>query len=365
MSMRQVAQLAGVSTSTVSRVINDRPNVAAETVLSVKQAMKRLHFAPTIRRTSLPSNHSNVRATNIAFIVFADANGQRAQTFDKLLRGVSAALSKQDISLIFSFVRDPSHLPPRVTERRVDGVLLHGGQPSTWDIIPRLGNLPACWLMANPTKPTFGDQVMPDNNHIGEIAAQYLLRRGHRRLAYLGSGNGFWWLKIRSSAFMQATAEVGLEVDFLEARGDQEIWTGDGAINVAQGLVDRLMALSPRPTGLFVAEDHLLPALDAALWMRGLRMGKGKDFEVISCNNEQPHLSGLHDVPVTIDIRAESIGWRGVEQLLWRLRNPDAVDRVRTMVEPVLVEPNVYGSGVTNGSSNGNLPGGFDTQGDL
>jgi LacI family transcriptional regulator len=351
MSMRQVAQLAGVSTSTVSRVVNERPNVSPTTVLSVRQAMKRLNFEPVLRRSHDGHHAAYPQIGSIALIVFGDPNGQRAQTFDKLLRGVSAALSKRDQSLIFGVVRDPEQIPPRVLERRVDGVLLHGGQPM-WDIKAKLGKLPVCWLMANPRKPDFGDQVMPDNTVIGELAAQYLLRHGHRRLAYLGSANGYWWLKIRSSSFVQAAADVGLDVDFLEADARHNAWTREGAHAAANELIDRLLALSPRPTGLFVAEDHLLPALDTVLWMRGLRMGKEKDFEVISCNNEQPHLSGLHDVPATIDIRAESIGMRGVEQLIWRLQHPEIGDRVRTMVEPCLVEPI---NGAKNGKAQGDL----------
>jgi hypothetical protein len=48
---------------------------------------------------------------------------------------------------------------------------------------------------------------------------------------------------------------------------------------------------------------------------------------------------GLQVTPATIDIRPESIGRLGVEQLLWRMRNPTVPERVRVMVEPVLIEP--------------------------
>jgi DNA-binding LacI/PurR family transcriptional regulator len=93
------------------------------------------------------------------------------------------------------------------------------------------------------------------------------------------------------------------------------------------------------PSGLFIAEDRLVPLIDAVLSRRGVKIGHGRDAEIISCNNERPYLIGLSAVPATIDIRAESIGRRAVEQLVWRLRNPNVRERIRSMVEPVLVEP--------------------------
>jgi DNA-binding LacI/PurR family transcriptional regulator len=47
----------------------------------------------------------------------------------------------------------------------------------------------------------------------------------------------------------------------------------------------------------------------------------------------------LHPAPATLDIRAESIGRRGIEHLIWRLDNGHVEERIRKMVEPILVEP--------------------------
>src|SRR5207244_5084459 len=122
LAIREVAQLAGVSTSTVSRVINDRPNVAADTVASVKRAIGQLSFAPSPRRCGpKPGAASPIRTATIAFLVFGTSGSHPAPAFEKLLRGVSSASSQRDLSLIFSFVSDPSQLPPRISDRRVDG----------------------------------------------------------------------------------------------------------------------------------------------------------------------------------------------------------------------------------------------------
>jgi LacI family transcriptional regulator len=192
---------------------------------------------------------------------------------------------------------------------------------------------------------------MPDNTVIGELAAKYLVRRGHRRLAYLGVGKGVWSLGVRSLSFARTASDAGAAVQLLEAadeRAGADLWAGDGIAGAAQVLVHQLLQTAPRPTGLFVAEDRLLAAVVAALAGHGLVAGPGADVEIISCNNERPHLIGLAAPPATIDIRAEAIGRRGVEQLLWRMRNPGLQERIRTMVEPLIVEPGRPAQVVTN-----------------
>ena len=341
MSIRNVAQLAGVSTSTVSRVLNERPNVAAATVESVRRAMRELSFSPAARRRG-PRAYDGLKTATIAFMVLGTSGSRPAPAFEKLLRGVSEQSSRSNLNLIFSFVSDPEQLPPKIAERRVDGLLLHGELP-TLEVQARLQSLPTVWLMANPQRPTWGDQVMPDNADIGATAAKYLLRRGHRRLAYLGAARQ-WSLETRSMSFAHAAHEAGAEVEIIETREEPagDFWQRDGLSSAARTLADRLAHSHARPSGLFIAEDRLVPLVDAAMRLYGAWNDPSRDpahpMSIISCNNERSHFAGLQFVPATIDIRAEAIGRLGVERLIWRLRCPDVPERIRCMVEPVLVE---------------------------
>ncbi len=260
--------------------------------------------------------------------MFGTSGSNTAPAFELLLRGVSSAVPQRGLNTIFSFVSDPTQLPPRIVERGVDGLLLHGERPGP-SVAQKLQTLPTVWLMANRQRPTWGDQVMPDNTVVGQLAAQYLVRAGHRHLAYLGVSTPSWSLRIRAMAFEQY-AELGADITLLESSPEiaptSDYWRGDGLADSVRPLVDRFIATDPRPTGLFVAEDRLMPHVDAALAQRGLRTGPntsgGGDVQLISCNNERPHLLHLRTVPAEIDIRVESIGRRGVEQLLWRCATP-------------------------------------------
>jgi LacI family transcriptional regulator len=348
MSLQRVAQLAGVSTSTVSRVVHDHPSVASGTATVVRDAIRRLEFSPAIRgRRVRREQPARRQLASLGFVILGTSGANAAPAFEKLLRGVSASCNDSRLNLTIGFVTDAADVPQWLAARTVDGLLLHGELP-TGALQERLRALPAVWLMANRRRPTWGDQVMPNNAVIGDLAARYLIRRGHRRLAHLGVGGGSWSLRLRAFAFAHAAEDAGASVRVLDAPPEatatsgHDYWCADGLAAAADQMV---AGLTPggdgrlAATGLFVAEDRLLPLVDRALAARGVRSGPGGDVEIVSCNNEQPHHAGLQSRPAVIDIRAEAIGRRGVEQLVWRARNPEVGERVRTMVEPVLIEP--------------------------
>lgn len=335
--MKNVAELAGVSLSTVSRVINDRPRVAPATAELVRRAMAQVQFTPQIRRVSSRSRSGGGALQTVAFLVLGTSDEPMTPGFEKLLRGVSDGAAEQQINLLVHFVSDVEHLPATVTQHRIDGLLLHGTQP-TGLLRERLQELPTVWLMANRQRPAFGDQVMPDNESIGEIAAHYLLERGQRILAFL-EPNMTWAMDIRSQAFCRAAREQKAHIEILSgpAVGSAAGSSGECLRGLIRELVEQMLASRPQPTGLFVAEDRLMPAVEAALQQHGVRLGQ--DLTVISCNYEPAHLMGLSVPPATIDIRVESIGRRGLEQLRWRMQHPEVVERFRALVEPILVIP--------------------------
>jgi DNA-binding LacI/PurR family transcriptional regulator len=337
MSMREVAQLAGVSVSTVSRVANDHPNIAATTSESVRNAMAQLKFVPQLRnfprRIVLDSSRQS-----IGFVVFGQSASNTAPSFHKLLRGVSDAARDLNSDLVFSFVSHASDLPRSIADARVGGLLVHGQRPSP-SIERQLADVPTVWLMANRERPQWGDQVMPNNPVVGEMAVKYLAQRGHRRLACLKAAGDGWSLRLRAWAFTAAASEAGIDARVVEVPEAEsaDVWCSIGLARTADRLVNELLSSGPVPTGLFILEDRLLPVVDAALAARGLRAGRGKDVEMISCNNERAPVPGLYH-PATLDLRADVIGRRGVELLLWRMRNTDFSERVSLLIEPELVE---------------------------
>jgi LacI family transcriptional regulator len=340
MSITRVAKLAGVSSSTVSRVINHHPRVAPETAEAVRKAMEALSYTPSDRRPGpKPAGRGGQpRGASIAFLVLGADRNRATPAFEDLLHGVSRGASQHDLNLVFSHVPNPEELPARVSAQRVDGILLHGAAPGK-ALRERLRRVPTVWLMGNRRRPEWGDQVMPDGYEVGDLAAKYLLGRGHRNLAFLNLDANHWPFRVYGHAFGVTAADAGATVQMVEqARAAlPDYWGGHSAESI-DSLVGRYLALTPRPTGVFVADDIQVASLQPAFQRRGVELGPGH-VELISCNNEKPYLVGLHPRPAVIDIRVESIGCRGVEQLLWRLEHADVDERIITMIEPTIVGP--------------------------
>jgi DNA-binding LacI/PurR family transcriptional regulator len=340
MSITKVAKLAGVSSSTVSRVINNHPRVAPNTEKSVRKAMEEIGYTPSERRPGPKSqNRLKSETKNIAFLVFGATNGQATPAFAGLLRGVSMAATETNLEVSFSYVPDPEQLPSRLLEQGVDGVLLHGSRPGP-EVERRLRKIPAVWLMGNRRRPEWGDQVMPDTYEVGHLAAHYLIEAGHSHLVFMNLDAGHWPFRQYYLAFSSAAVEQHVEVTALEqSRQISSDYWGSHSPAAVEAMVSRFMAMTPRPTGIFVADDIQVAVLQPALQKAGLEIDPGHT-QIISCNNEKPFLVGLMPRPAVVDIRVESIGRRGVEQLQWRMSHPHVNERIISGVEPFLVQPN-------------------------
>ena len=334
MSITRVAKLAGVSSSTVSRVINNHPRVAPETVASVHKAMEKLNYVPSDRRPGpKPSLRTRTGATNIAFLVLGTSGNRATPAFEGLLHGVSLGANQHDLNLVFTHVPDAEHLSSRVMSGRIDAALLHGALPGK-ELRERLRGVPTVWLMGNRRRPEWGDQVMPDGYEVGELAAKHLLARGHRHLAFLNMDGTHWALRLYGHAFAATATDAGIPCERLEQpRESGGGYWHEHSFDAVERLVGHYLALKSRPTGLFVADDMQVALIQPALQRHGIEIGPG-NVEVVSCNNEQPYLVGLNPKPTEIDIRASSVGLRGIEQLIWRLEHPTVAERIVTTIEP-------------------------------
>lgn len=256
MSITRVAKIAGVSSSTVSRVINNHPRVAPDTERAVRKAMEELGYTPSERRPG-PKSQARLKSEtkNIVFLVLGALTGQSTPAFSGLLRGVSMGATEYNLDLSFSYVPDPQQLPSRIFDQGIDGVLLHGAKPGI-EIERRLRKIPTVWLMGNRRRPEWGDQVMPDTYEVGHLAAQHLLSHGHTELAYLNLAADHWPFRQFYLAFQSTAAEQGANVVSIEQsrQVSSEYWRTHN-MKAVELLVDRFMAVSPRPTGIFVAED--------------------------------------------------------------------------------------------------------------
>jgi len=347
-SIVDVARVAGVGVGTVSRVLNHAPNVNPETATQVHAAVAKLGYrlpARGNRRGPRPNRKATVSRTKREILLAVlgpqglDWVLQCAPVFAGVLHGIEGAVSDKGLLLTMRQAANWRELAGGIESDLPSALMVLGfesGIGSRSGLPAAIQQLPTVWTMGSPLD-FRGDHVQPDHMKIGSMAAEYLLGKGCKRFAALGTGLGSPAnLKgFRNDSFQWTVQQRGGKVQMLHS--PDLVGIGPGIHEVNAKVLDTLLAAllkGPRPDALFLESDILAPAVYQRLAAAGVR--PQEDFEIVTCNNERPYLSPLVPKPTVIDIQPQVIGRRAVDQLLWRAANRHA-PAMRIMVEPVLV----------------------------
>jgi LacI family transcriptional regulator len=200
-----VANAAGVSLRTASRVLNDDHRVAADTRGRVLQAMRSLHFQPDAVARSLRAGTD----VSVGFVVESIADPFFAEVIDS----VETALGRHGRPvLVASTHRDDAReqqVVRRMLDRRVAGLLLAptGGDHAWLD--PERTPLV---LIDRPAPGVDADLVDIDDRRAADDAVTHLIRHGHRRIAYVGDTSSIPTSSARLEGYLAAHARHGLAV---------------------------------------------------------------------------------------------------------------------------------------------------------
>lgn len=344
MSIVEVAKVAGVSHSTVSRVINNRPGVSPKAASDVRRAMKKIGYTPPARRRGPQSQKSDGLHTRTvaALLVGAEIDLMRTPLVASIVHAVERQLAEHHLSMTFGQVPPDGKFPAGVSKSSIDGLLLFGQVPGP-ALTAKLEAFPTVWLLSKRGKYVdWGDRVHPDNEQVAQLAVDYLFERGHRRMAYLNpSSTTHTAFAERGTAFVQLAEAKGGTATILQRNSAQS----DLPMRVVQNVIDNRMIdqlvkefleITPLPTGLFIPADIVTAMVQSSLLRYGIRVGK--QVEIISCNNDASALAGLNPLPATIDLRPNVIGSRAVDQLLQRIKHPMELSRTDIRVAPRLVQ---------------------------
>jgi DNA-binding LacI/PurR family transcriptional regulator len=266
-TIRDVAQHAGVSVATVSRVINDSPLVLEPTRARVQASVDELGY----RLNATARNLSIGRAMAVGVVVPFFT----APSVIERLRGVVERLGRgerREYDLMLYDVEAPEQregaLRDLARRDRVAGLLIISlaVTDAEVDALER-GGLPA--VLVDATHPRL-PRVVIDNVSGGEIAAQHLLARGHRRIGFIGdqpaNAYGFTSSEDRRRGFRDALLAAGVPPD------PQLDRYGPHGRDEAGALADELLALSDPPTAIFAASDLQAIGVLKAAERRGVRV---------------------------------------------------------------------------------------------
>jgi DNA-binding LacI/PurR family transcriptional regulator len=262
------------------------------------------------------------------------------------LQGIENALSAHGRSLLIANIPNGDRVPPFLTEGRVEGLILKGPNQgelpseSASELIKHIYRLPHVWVMGR-LPAALGDHCNFDTNSAGRLVAEHFVKKGHKRVAFMNPKPGQIQFEKVKSAFLNHAARLGLEETLLEVAAPGKL-TWPLPATTLQENVDVLtqrwaqMPAKSRPTAIFIPSDRT--ALQLYTSLERLKMRVGTDVSVVSCNNEKSLVMNLSPMLTTIDVHADFIGRRAVDQLLWRIQHPNEEHFMQLLVEPTLVE---------------------------
>ena len=322
-TLEVVAELAGVSRATVSRVVNGSSKVSAEVHAAVTKAISELGYVPNRAARTLVT-----RRTDTIVLIMHERTDTVFEDpfFANVLRGVNAAMSSTDLQLVLLHARGDQQRERAlryVCNGHVDGALLismHGDDPMP-DAI-RAAEIPMVAMGRPPSGPR-ADYVDADNAGGGREAVRHLIATGRRCLATLAGPLDMSAGVDRLRGYVQATRTASMRAaagrvaygDFTEAAGYRGI--------------KQLLEKTPKIDGVFIASD--LMAMGA---LRALReLGRRVPDDVAIIGFDDAPLARYADPPLTtIRQPVERLGQEMVRLLLHRQSDPDG--ELQTIILP-------------------------------
>lgn len=308
-TMEDVASRAGVSTSTVSHVLNGTRKVSPTTVQAVQRAIQQLGYIPNTLARSLARSSTNT----IGVAISALSN----HYFSETVHAIETECAKHGYMMLFADPHDDPEQELRVVtalhHRRVDGILL---APST-------GSKALEYLQANEVPTVLVDRMMNEqfdqvgveNTRSTEALVTHLIEHGHRRIGFIAGRPGLGTTDERVAGYRAALQAAGLLVD------PQLVVNGDSNSETARIATAQLLALPARPTAIMAGNN--LMTLGAMHALRDAKVEVPGHIALVGFDDFDwadffvPRLT-LIAQPV------KELGARAVQTLLQRMASPAA-----------------------------------------
>lgn len=317
-TMTDVAALAGVSLKTVSRVVNGEPGVSPDLVERVRRAVDQLDY----RHNLAASNLRRGRRTQTVGVLLHDLRNEFAAG---LLRAIEDRARSHSVAVLAASLDNSEErereLVADLVVRRVDGFVLTPSSPDQSYLSAELrAGLPVV-AVDRPAQGVAVDTVLVDNAAGARAATDYLIARGHRRIACLTDRSTIWTAVERRRGHAEALHHAGIPLD------DRLVVPGVATDDEAADVVTRLLALDDPPSALFTARNDLTVGAIRALQRQGLQ----RDIAVVGFDDFP--LSDLIAPTVTVvaqDLRA--LGAAAADLLFERMHG--TAELPRTVVLP-------------------------------
>ena len=325
-TIKDVAKMAGVSTTTVSHVINKTRFVAKETEEAVMQAIKSLKYSPSAVARSLKVNTTK----SIGMIVTTS----ESPYFAEIIHAVEDHCYRQGYSLFLCNTQnDPEKIKNHVemlTKKRVDGLLVMCSEYTqhSLDVLSGFSSVPMVVMDWGPNADT---DIIEDNSfNGGYIATKHLIDCGHKAIGLIAGEFDKTTARTRYEGFVKAMNEANLPI--------HENWIMEGFFEPEDGYecMNKILVQDNLPTAVFCCNDVMALGAISAITEKGLRVPD--DISIIGYDNI--HSSRFYAPPLTTIHQSKSrLGAQAVNLLFERIANKDndSHEKHRIAIHPELV----------------------------
>lgn len=321
----QVAQLAGVSQSAVSRVFTPGASVSKKTEEKVRKAAAELGYRPNVLARAMVSGKSRI----IGLVVGYLDNYFYPEALEKL----SNALQEQGYHvLIFMASRSAGNIDDvmdEILDYQVDGVIL-ASVPMSSDIAMRCQQAGVPVVLFNRSQDLEGITTVTSDNYAGgRKVAEFLVAGGHEKIAYIAGWQGASTQRDREAGFRAALGEAGKTVFKMDA--------GEFHTENARAAARRMFDVAPddRPDAVFVANDHMaLAVMDVIRFELGLRIPE--DISVVGYDDVPPAAWPAYNL-TTIRQRANMMVAETVAALFEHIDTPETAGPRKVAIDGPLI----------------------------
>ena len=299
-TIKDIARLAEVSPSTVSRALHDNPRISEEVRQKVRKIATDLDFHPNQMARSLVNRRTRIVGVMFPGLAYATMGHP---FYPEVLRGLGKVAGERRYHMLLSTgsdnLSDEEAVRALSESGYVSGLILLAAQEGQDDAMFGSHALPFVEI-GHPRDAEQHYYVDTDNVDAGRCVTQYLIDRGHRRILFLGQDNRYPVTMDRRKGYVQALSDAGLSL--------RERWcvptrfienTTDSA------LLASIFTEGERPTAVVSMDDNLSIGLISYLGSIGLSVPQ--DVSIVSFNNSA---AGLYASPplTTVDVDPYRLG---------------------------------------------------------
>jgi LacI family transcriptional regulator len=313
-TIHDVAEKAGVSIKTVSRVLNDANSVSAKTRQRIEQAMQVLDFAPSAAARMLRGRPTDLVA------VIADKLTTTPDS-SEIIKGIQSVCEDLGKMLIIGETGGQAHVASRLVAdmraRRVEAIIFATTFHRVVNVNETLGRTPAVLANCFETTPRFA-QVVPDDEGGGYAAVQAVLQAGHRKIAFLQLTEGMVATRLRMEGFRRAMQDYGVQPN--------EAWLLHGTtpdedeFTQLKTRIEHLFAKADRPTAILCGNDKMAIRVIFILQRRGLRVPE--DVSVVGFDDFRLLSEASDPGLTTVTLPYREIGTLAARQALGAVQEP-------------------------------------------